>query len=58
MAGITIDHLVALTLLLTVLMLSIGAYSQIIGAAIIQQQNHHVAMKASDLANTIMLSPG
>jgi len=58
MAGITIDHLVALTLLLTVLMLSIGAYSQIIGAAIIQQQNHHIAMKAYDLANAIFLSPG
>lgn len=58
MAGVTIDHLVALTLLLSVLMLSIGAYSQIIGAAVIQQQNHHIAMKAYDLANTILLSPG
>lgn len=58
MTGVTIDHLVALTLLLAVLMISIGAYSQIIGAAIIQQQNHQVAMKASDLANTILLSSG
>jgi len=58
MTGVTIDHLVALTVFLTVLMLSIGAYSQIIGAAIIQQQNHQVAMKASDLANAILLSPG
>jgi len=58
MTGVTIDHLVALTLLLTVLIISIGAYSQIIGAAIIQQQNHHVAMKASDLANSVSLSPG
>jgi hypothetical protein len=58
MTGVTIDHLVALTLLLAVLTVSIGAYSQIIGAAIIQQQNHDVTMKASDLANTILLSSG
>jgi hypothetical protein len=58
MTGVTIDHLVALTTFLTVLIVSIGAYSQIIGAAIIQQQNHHVAMEASDLANSILLGSG
>jgi hypothetical protein len=41
-----------------VLIISIGAYSQIIGAAIIQQQNHHVVMKASDLTNTMLLGSG
>ena len=58
MTGITIDHMVSLVVLLTVLTVSIGAYSQIMGAAIRHQQNHQVAMKANELANTLLLSPG
>jgi hypothetical protein len=58
MPSVTIDHMVSLTMLLIVVMASIGAYSQIMGAAIIQQQNHHVTMKANDLANSILLNPG
>jgi hypothetical protein len=45
-------------MLFTVLMVSIGVYSQTIGAAIVQQQNHHVTMKAYDLANSVFLNPG
>jgi len=58
MTGVTIDHMVSLVMLLTVLGASIGAYSQIIGAAIIYQENHQVAMKASELISTLVLSPG
>ena len=58
MPSVTIDHMIALTMFLVVVLLSIGAYSQIMGAATIQQQNHHVAMKAYELANGILLNPG
>jgi hypothetical protein len=58
MPSVTIDHMIALTMLLAVILISIAAYSQIMGAATIQQQNHHVAMKASELADGILLNPG
>ena len=58
MPSVTIDHMIALTMLLAVVLISIGAYSQIMGAAIIQQQNHHVAMKAYELADGILLNSG
>jgi hypothetical protein len=58
MPSVTIDHMIALTMFLAVVLISIGAYSQIMGAATIQQQNHHVTMKAYELANSILLNPG
>jgi hypothetical protein len=58
MAGVTIDHMVAFVLLISVLMVSIGAYSQIISSAVAYQQNHRVAMKAAELANALLLNPG
>ncbi len=58
MTGVTIDHMVSLVALISVLMVSLGAYSQIIGTAMVYQQNHHIAMKAAELANTLLLSPG
>ena len=58
MAGVTIDHMVAFVLLIVVITASIGAYSQIIDSAIAYQNNHKVAMKAAELANTLLLSAG
>lgn len=58
MTGVTIDHMVSLVALVTALTASIIAYSQIMGAAVEHQQNHDVAMKAAELANTLVLSPG
>lgn len=58
MVGVTIDHMVAFVLLISVLMVSIGAYSQIISSAVAYQQNHRVAMKAAELANALLLNPG
>lgn len=58
MTGVTIDHMVSLIVLVTVLTVSIGAYSQTLGTAIEYQQNHQVAMKAAELASTLLLSPG
>lgn len=58
MVSVTIDHMVAFISLLVVLTASIGAYSQIISSAIAYQQNHKIAMKAAELANALLLSPG
>jgi hypothetical protein len=58
MTGVTIDHMVSLVALIAVLMVSIGAYSQIISAAIIYQQNHQVAMKAAEFTNMLLLNAG
>lgn len=58
MPGVTIDHMIALIMFVAVLIASIGAYSQIMGAAIIQQRNHQVAMESYELANSILLNPG
>ena len=58
MTGITIDHMVSLAVLIAVLMVSMSAFGQIIGAAVTYQQNHEVSMKAAELANTLLLNPG
>src|SRR4030067_1693280 len=58
MTSVTIDHMIALTMFLGVVLISIVSYRQSMGAAIIQQQNHHVTMKAYELANSILLNPG
>jgi hypothetical protein len=58
MTGVTIDHMVSLAVLITVLTVSIIAYSQIIGSAVTYQQNQQVGMKAAELINTISLNPG
>jgi hypothetical protein len=58
MTGGTIDHMVSLVVLITVLTVSMGAFGQIIGAAVTYQQNHEVSMKAAELANALLLSPG
>lgn len=58
MTGVTIDHMVSLVALITVLLVSMGAYSQIVSAAISYQWNHQVAMKADELVNTLLLNPG
>jgi hypothetical protein len=57
MTGVTIDHLASLVVLVSVLLGSIVAYSQIMGAAVTYQQNHQVAMKTAELANALF-SPG
>lgn len=58
MTGVTIDHMVSLVAFIAVLTVAIGGYSQIIGAAIVYQQSHQVAMKGAELANTLLLSEG
>jgi len=58
MTGVTIDHLVATTAFIGAILLFIGLFAQTLQAAILYQQNRHVALKASDLLDNILLSPG
>lgn len=58
MAGSTIDHMVSVTLLVAVLLLSFGIYNQILASAIAYERSRQVAMKAVDLMDAVCLSPG
>lgn len=58
MTGVTIDHLVATTAFTGAILLFIGLFAQTLQVAMLYQQNRHVALKASDLLDNILLSPG
>jgi len=58
MTGVTIDHLVATTAFIAAILVFTGLFTQTLQAAILYQQNRHVALKASDLLDTILLGPG
>jgi hypothetical protein len=58
MAGSTIDHLVAFTLFLAVILIFIGLFNQTIQTAIQYQQHRYLAAKCSDLIDNILLSTG
>ncbi len=58
MTGVTIDHLVATTIFIAAILVFTGLFTQTLQAAILYQQNRHVMLKASDLLDTILLSPG
>lgn len=58
MTGITIDHLVSLTAFFAAILLFAGLFFQTMNTAITYQRNHQVALKASDVLNNILLSPG
>jgi hypothetical protein len=58
MTGVTIDHMVSLILLITVLVAATGMYNQMFYAAIDYQRHHQVAVKAVDLIDNICLNPG
>ena len=58
MTGVTIDHLVATTAFIAAMLVFVGLFTQTIQTAILYQQNRHVALKASDLLDSMLLSPG
>jgi len=58
MTGVTIDHLVATTAFMAALLIFLGLFTQTLQAAILYQENRHVALKGSDLLDNILLSPG
>jgi len=57
-AGATIDHMVAVTILIAALLLTMGVYNQMFASAVGYEGNRKVAMKAVDIINTACLSPG
>jgi len=58
MVSSTIDHLVAVTVFLAATLLFIGLFNQTIQTAVIYQRHRATATKASDLLDSILLSPG
>lgn len=58
MAGATIDHLISTTVFIAAILLFVGLFSQTIQSAVLYQQHRHVSLKASDLIDSILLSPG
>jgi hypothetical protein len=58
MVSSTIDHMVAVTVFLAATLLFIGLFNQTIQTAIIYQRHRATATKASDLLDSILLSPG
>jgi hypothetical protein len=58
LTGHTIDHLVATIAFIAAMFLFLGLFTQSLQAAVLYQQNRHVALKASDLLDNVLLSPG
>ena len=58
MVSSTIDHMVAVTVFLAATLLFIGLFNQTIQTAVIYQRHRATATKASDLLDTLLLSPG
>jgi hypothetical protein len=58
MAGTTIDHIVALVLLLGALLLFVGLFNQTLQTAILYQSHRNLATECSDLLDGMLLNPG
>lgn len=58
LAGATIDHIVAVTVLLTAMLVAMMSYNGLFASALEYDRNRQIANKAVDIINTICLSPG
>jgi hypothetical protein len=58
MAGATIDHIVALTVLLGAMLLFVGLFNQTIQTAILYESHRYLATECSDLLDNMLLNPG
>lgn len=58
MVSSTIDHMIAITVFLAATLLFIGLFNQTIQTAVIYQRHRATATKASDLLDSMLLSPG
>jgi hypothetical protein len=58
MTGATIDHIIALTVLLAAILLFVGLFNQTIQTAILYQSHRYLATKCSDLLDSMLLNPG
>jgi len=56
--GATIDHIIAVTILLTAMLLAMMTFNGLFSQALEYDTNRQVANKAVDIMNTICLSPG
>jgi hypothetical protein len=54
----TVDHMIAVTVFLAATLLFIGLFNQTIQTAVIYQRHRATATKASDLLDSMLLSPG
>jgi hypothetical protein len=58
MTGATIDHIIALTVLLAAILLFVGLFNQTIQTAILYQSHRYLATKCSDLLDSMLINPG
>jgi hypothetical protein len=58
MTASTIDHIVAVTIFLTAMLLFFSAFTQIIQTATLYQSHRYLASKCSDLLDNILLNTG
>lgn len=58
MAGSTIDHMIAVTILIAALLVTMGVYNQMFASAVEYEGHRKVAMKAVDIINTACICPG
>lgn len=58
MVSATIDHIVAITIFITAMMLFVSLFSQTAQTAIAYQEHRSLATKCSDLLDNMLLNPG
>ena len=58
MVSSTVDHMISVTVFLAATLLFIGLFNQTIQTAVIYQRHRATATKASDLLDSMLLSPG
>lgn len=58
MTGVTIDHMISVTILVAALLLAMASFNGIFASAIAYEHNRQVTLKAVDLMETLCLSPG
>jgi len=58
MVSSTVDHMIAITVFLTAVLLFVGLFNQTIQTAVIYQRHRATATKTSDLLDNMLLSPG
>jgi len=58
MVSSTVDHMIAVTVFLAATLLFIGLFNQTIQTAVVYQRHRATATKASDLLDSMLLSPG
>jgi hypothetical protein len=58
MAGVSIDHMVSLIVLIAAVILFVGLFNNTLSTAVEYQRNTSTAKKCSDLIDAILLTPG